>query len=142
MYKTYNCVVCGIESRFKHSKTNIFCSISCQQRQRYLDYIKEWKEGNNAGGNKYGVSNHLKRYLLEKYNNTCSECGIKDTYNGKLIVLEVDHIDGNPYNNKEENLRTICPNCHSQSDNYKAKNKGNGRAFRSKYYEYAGVAQR
>ena len=136
MYKTYNCIVCGTESRFKHSKTNQYCSVKCQQQKQYLEYIKEWKDGNNAGGNKYSTSKYIKRFIREKYENTCCECGLKDAYNGKPIVLEVDHIDGDPYNNKEENLRLVCPNCHSQSSNYKNKNIGNGRKYRQEYYEF------
>ena len=50
--------------------------------------------------------------------------------NEKKIVLEVDHIDGLHYNNTVDNLRLICPNCHSQTDTYKNKNNGNGRKYR------------
>jgi ssDNA-binding Zn-finger/Zn-ribbon topoisomerase 1 len=39
-------------------------------------------------------------------------------WNGKSIVLEIDHIDGNSENNSPENLRFICPNCHSQLLSY------------------------
>jgi hypothetical protein len=44
----------------------------------------------------------------------CVECGVAGTYNGKPITLEVDHIDENWKNNKQNNLQFICPNCHSQ----------------------------
>ena len=44
--------------------------------------------------------------------------------------LELEHIDGNAYNNSESNLSLLCPNCHSQTPTYKAKNKGNGRVER------------
>jgi predicted HNH restriction endonuclease len=42
----------------------------------------------------------------------------------------LEHIDGNAYNNSESNLSLLCPNCHSQTPTYKAKNKGNGRVER------------
>ena len=66
----------------------------------------------------------LKRALIEigrKY--ICEECGVSETYNNKKIVLDIDHIDGNCRNNIESNLRFLCPNCHSQTHNYKGKNK-------------------
>ncbi len=43
----------------------------------------------------------------------CVECGI-DTWNDKLITLEIDHIDGQYWNNQRDNLQFLCPNCHSQ----------------------------
>jgi len=44
----------------------------------------------------------------------CSECPTIGEWNGKPIVLEIDHIDGDWLNNTIENLRYLCPNCHSQ----------------------------
>jgi Zn finger protein HypA/HybF involved in hydrogenase expression len=44
----------------------------------------------------------------------CELCGVKDTYNGRSIVLEVDHKDNQYWNNQQENIRFLCPNCHSQ----------------------------
>ena len=41
---------------------------------------------------------------------------------GKPISLEVHHIDGNGKNNSLDNLQLLCPNCHSQTENYKGKN--------------------
>ncbi len=41
--------------------------------------------------------------------------------------LEIDHIDGNSDNNSEENLRLVCPNCHSLTSTYCGTNRGNGR---------------
>jgi 5-methylcytosine-specific restriction endonuclease McrA len=52
----------------------------------------------------------------------CSICGIK-IWLGKHITLQMDHINGIRSDNRLENLRLICPNCHSQTDTFGAKNK-------------------
>ena len=54
--------------------------------------------------------------------NKCEVCGISD-WNGKEISTQLDHIDGNSHNHLLDNLRMICPNCHSQTETYCGKNK-------------------
>lgn len=53
----------------------------------------------------------------------CACCGLKQEWQGKPLVLHIDHINGNPFDNQLDNLRPLCPNCHSQTDTYCAKNK-------------------
>jgi 5-methylcytosine-specific restriction endonuclease McrA len=60
----------------------------------------------------------LKTGLLK---NQCSVCDIID-WNGKVLNMELDHIDGDRTNHRLENLRMLCPNCHAQTETYRAKN--------------------
>ena len=48
----------------------------------------------------------------------CKLCGIASEWNGKKLVLQVDHVDGDFLNNTRDNLRLLCPNCHSQTDTF------------------------
>ena len=97
--------------------------------------VKLWKEGlyNGRRGNT-ATAHWLRDFLLEQCNYKCQECGWgeKNNHTG-LIPLELEHIDGDYTNNKEENLKILCPNCHSLTATYKGANKKPGRP-RAKYY--------
>jgi len=64
----------------------------------------------------------LRKRILHERNNTCEECGCKGEYNGKPLSLELEHVDGNSKNNKIENLKILCPNCHSQTPTFRGRN--------------------
>lgn len=125
----HHCLNCGIELTKRRQKK--YCSNKCQMNFEYKDYIIKWKSGLEngiIGGRVKTTTNQIRRYLFEKYNNRCANCGWSET-NKKtgLIPLELEHIDGNFLNNKEDNLTLLCPNCHSLTETYGILNKGNGR---------------
>ena len=62
----------------------------------------------------------LRRFLIRKRGRRCEECGLKE-WNGKKIILEVEHKDGNKHNNNEKNLKLLCPNCHSLTPTWRRK---------------------
>lgn len=53
----------------------------------------------------------------------CYMCGIGSVWQGSYLSLQLDHIDGDRTNNTVENLRILCPNCHSQTESFAGKNK-------------------
>lgn len=71
----------------------------------------------------------IRRHLTALIGYKCSVCSNSE-WMGKSLTLQVDHIDGNAGNNMPDNLRLICPNCHSQTKTFGARNKGKGRKAR------------
>ncbi|MFG2225478.1 HNH endonuclease signature motif containing protein [Streptomyces sp. NPDC048644] len=53
----------------------------------------------------------------------CAGCGTGAVWRHRPLPLEVDHVDGDWRNNRRENLRLLCPNCHSATDTYRGRNK-------------------
>ena len=76
--------------------------------------------------NKFEISrNQLKNRLLNEglLEYKCNKCGNNGEWMGEKISLELDHINGINNDNRLENLRILCPNCHSQTKTYRNKNK-------------------
>ncbi|MDO8515289.1 MAG: HNH endonuclease signature motif containing protein [bacterium] len=89
----------------------------------------------NRGVSTKNLSEHLKRYLTEKQGAYCFLCKWAERNPvTKKVPLEVDHINGDSEDNDENNLRLICPNCHSLSPNFRNLNKGKGRLWRRRKY--------
>lgn len=67
---------------------------------------------------------HFKERLIKEgyLRNECYICSLKE-WLGEPISLHMDHINGNPKDNRLENLRILCPNCHSQTPTYAGRKK-------------------
>jgi len=120
--KTYKCGFCQIECKWRHQGNNKFCSIQCahsfrseEHKQKFFSGLLEKIDRPTA-----------RKYLFEKRGYACEVCGISE-HHGKELTLQVDHINGDPGNDHPDNLRLICPNCHSQTEFLGGANKGRGR---------------
>ena len=139
-----NCLYCGKPFTTNDDKRKRFCNSSCaasyNNRKRSLtdetkikiseslkkvNYSQKEKEqilgiGENTHG---GKTFRDKLFSSGKKEYKCECCGNKGEWNGKELVLQIHHIDGNHSNNDNSNLMVLCPNCHSQTDNYCSKNR-------------------
>lgn len=72
----------------------------------------------------FSTTSHLKMRLIREnlLKDECGECQITE-WRGKKLSLHLDHINGVNTDNRIENLRLLCPNCHSLTDTYTGKNK-------------------
>lgn len=129
--ESVSCLCCGKSLRGKSGKK--FCSSKCNKKYDNDAWIESWKKGEKIGcsGKGFSISPTIRRYLFDKYDNKCCKCGwcAINPITGK-IPLQIDHLDGDASNNKEDNLELICPNCHSLTPNFMALNKKSCRTHR------------
>lgn len=120
--KTYKCEACG-ETVTHRNIMGKFCSNLCQNN---LDLARRVEAGTAS-------ARTLKRFLIKTHGSKCQVCGVQG-WMGKPLVMDLEHMDGDPYNNSLSNLSLICPNCHSQTPTYKGANRGSGRHSRRSRY--------
>ena len=110
-----------------------FCSNLCQREYYHKIKYQKLIDGDislmRANYNPY----IFKEDILKEQNGMCAICGIGTKWNNKPLVFILDHIDGRASNNKRDNLRCICPNCDSQLETYKSKNKNSDRNYYRHY---------
>lgn len=128
------CKECGNEFVLYKSSNGLFCSTNCFHKYKHKENYKLILNGDESIMRGNYSPNAFKKDIIEEQNNVCAICGCEQIHNGKPLVFILDHIDGDASNNRRENLRCICPNCDSQLDTYKSKNKKSSR----NYYRYGG----
>ena len=130
--KDYFCIVC----KKKLPRKQKYCSNKCQNKDKKLKIINDWKSGKTSGLQLCGkLSVNIRKYLLEEANFTCSKCGWNEINKyTKLSPLHIHHKDGDWKNTKPKNLKVLCPNCHSLTKNYGSSNRGKGRPHRMNQY--------
>lgn len=105
---------------FKHNE-----NCMCVTHGGKLKWLKSQVMKKLCVGNKLLHGNALKKQLIRHglKEDVCEICELGDIWKGKPITLELDYINGNRLDNRLENLQIICPNCHSQTPTFRARNK-------------------
>ncbi len=119
------CLACG---RSLRAQQRTYCSIECQADYQFLQKLVDGEPTPEI------TALSLKRWLLRQRGHQCEVCKLTEWLD-QPIPLEMHHIDGDAKNNTFANLQLICPNCHALTETYKAKNTGNGRAYRRERYK-------
>jgi 5-methylcytosine-specific restriction endonuclease McrA len=111
---------CRSCSELLENQSSIYCSQKCQLFYRFKTItLVKFSKGELTH------SPRIKRCLTYFHGYICTICGNSGTHQNQSLVLQLDHIDGNSDNNLPENLRLLCPNCHSQTPTFATRQKKN-----------------
>lgn len=132
-HKEIECLFCKTSSKVSRSNQK-FCSLQCSALHKSKENYNKLIDNKLKVSKDYNPSS-AKKFILIEQDCKCSICNMSNTWNDKDIIFVLDHIDGNSTNNSRENLRLVCPNCDSQLDTYKSKNKNGGRHYRRERYK-------
>ena len=117
------CLACG-----KLTYNAKYCNNICQgNHKRKIEFDKLQRGEIVSEGT-------IKRFIFSFRGRKCEECGIGEEWNNRPLTLQVDHIDGNSDNNSIDNLKILCPNCHTQTHTWCGRNKKNTK--RNKYQRF------
>jgi Zn finger protein HypA/HybF involved in hydrogenase expression len=114
----YNRMFHKYVKEFNIDITHIMNSVKSQEFRKPIPIEELFIKGKHREGRS------LKKRLIKEgfAKDECSVCGQTNEWNNKPLVLQLDHINGDNTDNRVENLRVICPNCHSQTSTWSGRN--------------------
>lgn len=127
---THICLNCGISFKHNTRSKNKYCTIKCYAEFTLNDNVEKYTISEIGG------PAVIKRFLIDRDGNNCFECKLPPIWNDKPLVLQIDHVDGNSDNNNPNNMRLLCPNCHTQTETFSGKGYGNTRRKYTKRNKY------
>ena len=110
-----------------------FCSRDCFNLSITEDRVGQWLEGGWDGSTSNGsLARPIRNHLLAQAGYACTECGwSKPNPVTGLPILTIDHVNGKASDNRPENLKVLCYNCHSLTPTFGALNMGNGTRYKT-----------
>ena len=99
---------------------NVYCSKSCRLDHRSRSPLT----GNRKSLEETNYGPTVRRIIMRERPYECEMCHNSEWMN-KPIPLEIDHINGLPQDNRRDNIRLLCCNCHATTPTYRSKNIGN-----------------
>lgn len=124
------CLSCNVDITHKYG--NMYCNKQCESFGKKANKYNHFLTNPDEYKNPNCSLSWLKPIILKEQLNNCDICGCDNVHNQNTLIFVLDHIDGNAANNVRSNLRLVCPNCDSQLDTYKSKNKNSARVNRYK----------
>lgn len=126
----FNCLWCNKECKVRTISANKYCSVKCHQLKEGKDRVDLWLSGNHKGwsGQTRLLAPFIRNHLKLTRGSACEICKWDGHHpdDGRSLT-EIDHIDGDAENCRPENLKIVCPNCHSMTPTYRARNKNSKR---------------
>jgi len=98
------------------SRTNASLAVNKMTLEKFLELIK-----GNSKIKRHSLKIYLLRFNLKEYK--CFICENDGYWNNQKLSLQLDHINGNSNDHRLDNIRFLCPNCHSQTDNFAGKKR-------------------
>lgn len=124
--ENWRCKLCGSKAKENYDWSQTFCNSKCHEEFRHKALLARILIGEAKGytGKQAALSRTLKRHLKETRGSACSLCGWDGFHPiDNKSLTEFHHVDGNCFNCDLNNIQILCPNCHSMTHNFKARNK-------------------